>query len=104
VAGTLPWPRARTLLAPGGRLIPVTTQSLWATLETPFGPSRDGRRITSGTFTETRAGMERLLALHAAGGYRPVIGATLPFAQIADAHRLAESRHKRGNVVVTMGA
>jgi len=47
--------------------------------------------------------MERLLAIHAAGGYRPVIGAALPFDRIVEAHRLAGSGHKRGNVVVLMG-
>jgi NADPH:quinone reductase-like Zn-dependent oxidoreductase len=102
VAGTLPWPVARGLLTPGGRLIPITTASLWATLGAAVRPRRDGRRITSGNFAETRAGMERLLAIHAAGGYRPVIGATLPFERIVEAHRLAGSNHKRGNVVVTM--
>lgn len=103
VAGTLPWPVARGLLAPGGRLIPVTTASLGATLGAALRPRRDGRRITAGNFSETRAGMERLLAIHAAGGYRPVIGTVLPFERIVKAHRLAESHHKRGNVVVTMG-
>lgn len=103
VAGTLPWPVARGLLAPGGRLIPITTESLGATLGAALRPRRDGRRITAGNFAETRAGMERLLAIHAAGGYRPVIGAALPFERIVEAHRLAESNHKRGNVVVTMG-
>ena len=37
-----------------------------------------------------------------AGGYRPVIGAVLTLERIVEAHRLAESDHKRGNVVVTM--
>jgi NADPH:quinone reductase-like Zn-dependent oxidoreductase len=103
VAGTLPWPVARGLLAPGGRLLPVTTGSLWATIGAGLRPKRDGKRITGGNFTETRVAMERLLAIHAAGGYRPVIGAALPFEQIVAAHRLAGSGHKRGNVVVVMG-
>jgi NADPH:quinone reductase-like Zn-dependent oxidoreductase len=101
VAGTLPWPVARPLLKPGGRLLPVT-QGLWATIGTGLRPRRDGRRITAGTISETRAGMERLLAIHAAGGYRPVIGAALPFDDIVAAHQLAGSGHKRGNVVVVM--
>jgi NADPH:quinone reductase-like Zn-dependent oxidoreductase len=101
VAGTLPWPLAHPLLKPGGRLLPVT-QGLWATIGTRLRPRRDGRRITAGTISETRAGMERLLAIHAAGGYRPVIGAALPFDDIVAAHRLAGSGHKRGNVVVVM--
>ena len=104
IAGTLPWPAARGLLAPGGRLVPVMTQSLWATVGAGLRPRQDGRRITAGSFSETKAGMERLLGIHAAGGYRPVIGAALPFEQIVEAHRLAGSGHKRGNVVVVMSA
>lgn len=101
VAGTLPWPLARGLLALGGRLIAVTA-GLGATLGAALRPRREGRRITAGQFSETKAGMERLLALHSAGGYRPVIGTALPFARIVEAHRIAGSRHKRGNVIVTM--
>ena len=46
--------------------------------------------------------MERLLAIHAAGGYRPVIGGAWPLEEIVAAHRLAGSGHKRGNTVVVM--
>ena len=102
VAGTLPWPVARNLLASAGRLLPVTTRSLGETVGTALRPRRDGRRITAGNFTETKPAMETLLAIHAAGGYRPVIGAVLPFKEIVAAHRLAGSGHKRGNVVVVM--
>jgi NADPH:quinone reductase-like Zn-dependent oxidoreductase len=101
VAGTLRWPIARNLLAPGGRLLPVTA-GLGATLGNALRPRRDGKRITGGNFSETKAAMERLLKIHAEGGYRPVIGAALPFEQIVAAHRLAGSGHKRGNVVVVM--
>lgn len=104
VAGTLPWSIARGLLVPGGRLIPVTTGSLWETLGAGLRPRRDGRRITAGNFNETRTGMERLLALYVQGAYRPVVGAALPFEEIVAAHRLAGSGHKQGNVVVVMRA
>jgi NADPH:quinone reductase-like Zn-dependent oxidoreductase len=103
VAGTLPWPVARGLLGPGGRLIPVTTESLWATLGAGLRPRRDGRRVTAGSFSETKVGMERLVALHEQGAYRPVVGAALPFEEIVAAHCLAGGGHKRGNVVVVMG-
>ena len=104
IAGTLPWPVARELLAPGGRLLPVTTRSLGATVGAALRPRRDGRRITGGNLTETKPAMERLLAIHAAGGYRPVIGGALPLEEIVAAHRLAGSGHKRGNAVVVMTA
>ena len=46
--------------------------------------------------------MQRLLALHEAGGYTPAIGPVLPFAELVQAHAIAESFHKPGNLVVRM--
>jgi NADPH:quinone reductase-like Zn-dependent oxidoreductase len=103
VVGTLPWPTGKTLLAPDGRLVAVTP-SLGQMLGAAVRPRRGGQRVAAGVMPETRGAMERLLAIHTGGGYRPVIGAALPFERIVDAHRLAGSGHKRGNVVVTMTA
>jgi len=101
-AGTLPWPKAEPLLAPGGRLVAITA-GLPAMLGALLRPRRsDGRRIVVGVADESRAAMERLIALHAAGAYRPVVGKALPFAQIREAHALAGSGHKRGAVVVRL--
>lgn len=101
VMGTLGWKGARGLLAPGGRLLMVTA-SLGETLLAALRPRRDGRRVIGGTNPDSRAAMERLVALHLAGGYRPVIGPRLPFADLRHAHALAESFHKPGTVVVSM--
>ena len=99
-AGTLPWAKAEPLLAPGGRLIAITA-GLPAMLSAILRPRRSmGRRIVVGVADESRAAMERLIALHAAGAYRPVVGTVLPFDRIRDAHALAGSGHKRGAVVV----
>ena len=99
-AGTLPWAKAEPLLAPGGRLIAITA-GLPAMLGALLRPRRSmGRRIVVGVADESRAAMERLIALHAAGAYRPVVGTVLPFDRIRDAHALAGSGHKRGAVVV----
>lgn len=101
VIGTLPWSKARRLLAPGGRLLPVTA-SFAETLGAALRPRREGRRIAGGAVGETRGAMERLVGLHRAGAFRPVIGATFPLERIVEAHRLASSRRKRGNAVVLM--
>lgn len=101
VAGTLPLAVARPLLAPGGRLLLVTA-GLWQTLGAGLRPRRGTLRLAAGPPPETREAMERLLAIHAAGGYRPLVGATFPLDAIAEAHALAGSRHKRGNAVVLM--
>jgi NADPH2:quinone reductase len=43
---------------------------------------------------------EGLMAFVAAHGIRPVVGATFSFEQMADAHRLMESRQSVGKIVV----
>jgi NADPH:quinone reductase-like Zn-dependent oxidoreductase len=101
VMGTLGWDGAAPLLAPGGRLVLVTAD-LARMLGAGLRPRRDGRRILTGTSKEDRAGMERLVALHRAGGYTPVVGPILPFEDLAAAHALAEGFHKPGNIVILM--
>lgn len=101
VMGTLGWDRARGLLTTGGRLCLITAD-LSATLGAMLRPTRTGRRIFAGTASESRAVMKRLVNLHRAGGYRPVLGQVLPIDQLAEAHALAETFHKPGNLVVVM--
>ncbi len=101
VMGTLPWPQARAHLAKGGRLCMITA-SLAATLGATLRPRRGDLRLIAGTSSEAKDLMQRLLALHEQGGYRPVIGQALPFDQLAKAHEVAESFHKPGNLVVEM--
>lgn len=101
VMGTLGWRGARPLLAPGGRLVLITadlTQMIGCALR----PKRDGRQLLTGTNKDDLSAMRRLMDLHLAGGYRPVVGPVLPFADLARAHAIAESFHKPGNVVVVM--
>jgi NADPH:quinone reductase-like Zn-dependent oxidoreductase len=101
VMGALGWMGARPLLSPGGRLIQIT-----ADLPTMFcaslRPIRDGRRIIVGTNKDDLPSMQRLLALHRDGGYKPDLGQILPFDKLAEAHAIAESFHKPGNLVVRM--
>jgi NADPH:quinone reductase-like Zn-dependent oxidoreductase len=61
------------------------------------------RRFVTGTSKENLKSMRRLVDLHDRGGYTPVVGRVLSFAELAEAHRIAESFHKPGNLVVTMG-
>jgi len=101
VIGTCGWTRARGLLASGGRLCLITAD-LSQTLGAALRPRRQGRRIIAGTSNEARSAMEHLLRLHHQGSYTPVLGAVLPFDQLQQAHRIAESFHKPGNLVVVM--
>ena len=103
VVGNLPYPQAASLLAPRGRLLPVTA-TLAQQLSYVLHARRGLHRVTGGMIGDGRTAMERLIRLHgaAAGAYRPTVGDVLPFAQIAAAHALAGSRHKRGNTVVLL--
>ena len=101
VMGALGWSGALPLLAPGGRLALVTAD-LGQMLGSALRPRRDGRSFLTGTNPDTLAAMRRLLALHQAGGYTPVLGPVLPFADLAKAHAIADSFHKPGNLVVVM--
>lgn len=97
VMGSLGWKGAKPLLSPRGRLVLITAD-LSQMLASAFR-----RRLITGTNKDDLAAMRRLVDLHLAGGYTPVVGPTLPFAQLVEAHRIAESFHKPGNLIVTMG-
>ena len=100
--GGLTVPDVAAAMPRGGRFLRVVSD-LWPALHDALHPRRAGIVIKGGTVRETRAAMVRLLTIHAGGGYRPVIGPVLPFDHIAEAHAIAGSGRKRGNVVVTMG-
>lgn len=101
VMGALGWAGAKPLLAPGGRLALITAD-LPTMLGAAFRPRRNGRRILTGTNKDTLPAMRRLLGIHQAKGYTPVIGSVLPFNRIAEAHAIAETFHKPGNLVLVM--
>lgn len=94
VMGTMTAPHAH--LAPGGRL-GLISGDLATTLGAVLRP-----RVFAGPSSESPAKMQRLLDLFAAGAYRPVLGPVLPFARLAEAHAIAETFHKPGNLVVVM--
>ncbi len=101
VMGSLGWQAARPLLAPAGRLALVTA-NLGEMLGSAVRPRREGRMVLTGTNPDTLAAMQRLVALHHAGSYTPILGPVLPFADLAKAHAIADTFHKPGNLVVVM--
>ncbi|MDP3263680.1 MAG: NAD(P)-dependent alcohol dehydrogenase [Tabrizicola sp.] len=101
VMGQLGWQGARPLLAEGGRLVLITAD-LAAMLGSALRPRRDGRQMITGTNKDDLPSMLRLVGLHQEGAYTPVVGQVLPFADLAEAHRIAETFHKPGNLVVVM--
>ncbi|MRX45542.1 NAD(P)-dependent alcohol dehydrogenase [Agromyces kandeliae] len=96
--------RARAVLASDGRYL--TTVPSWAIMAQQV-TSRLGRRRAVVMFTGLRSAeakrpdLEQLAALTAAGAFTPVIERVLPLDAVADAHRLVDTGHKAGTVVVT---
>lgn len=102
VPGVLP--NALDRLAPGGRL-GLVTATLAQMLGALLRPKRRGNRwVRAGVVKETPAAVARLLDLHTAGGYRPLVGEIFPFTDIQKAYAQADSGHKRGNLVLNIGS
>lgn len=66
--------------------------------------SRRAQRVKYAVSANTREGLETLVQLIEVGALRPVVDHVYPMAQIAQAHRHVEGRHKSGSVVLTMAA
>lgn len=101
-AGTAPFPRARRVLAEGGRLLQVLS-TLGETILGPLQALGTSRRVLGGVAGDSPELVRDLVALAAAGTLRPVIHRTVPLDDIVEAHRLVDGGHKRGSVVVTPG-
>lgn len=99
--GNAPYSRIRQLLKPGGRFLMVIGDLLQmlatARRKNVISPRDEGAAFSARY-------CERLMEMLAAGQIRAVIDRTFPFDQIADAHRLVDTGHKRGSAVVTVSA
>lgn len=100
--GKLPFASCLRLLKPRGVLI-LGSEMPGAALLRPF-KSKGGKnpRIIQGTAGQRAEDMLHLKTLIERNELRAVIDTTYPLERIAEAHALAESGHKRGNVVITM--
>jgi NADPH:quinone reductase-like Zn-dependent oxidoreductase len=90
--GSLSMVSGRRLLRDRGVLV-LAVASLWDTL-------RARRGVVTGPAPERAADFEWLLQLVTANELTVVVNRTFPLDQIGDAYRLADSGHKRGNVIV----
>ena len=100
-AGTAPFSRCKGSLKEGGRLLAVLA-GLPEMLLAPWVALTTSKRVIAGTASERAEDLRFLAGLAESGKLKPVIDRTYPFEQIADAHRHVDTRHKRGNVVVTV--
>jgi len=96
--GTAPYAVVKHMLAPGGQLLLVIAdlfQMLGASWQKPVHTSGP-----KGTEAVTPEAYAELVALVADGTLKPVIQTVLPFDQIVEAHRIVDSGHKRGSLVL----
>jgi NADPH:quinone reductase-like Zn-dependent oxidoreductase len=89
-------PGCYTVLKPGGRLV-------WVAPAPPgFKPPRTDVQTLRPAVTRDRAHLERMVALLEAGAVRPPPITLFKLADAAAAHRVSESRHLRGKLVLTV--
>jgi NADPH:quinone reductase-like Zn-dependent oxidoreductase len=101
--GTATAETCRDALVSDGRLCLVVA-SLGYQITAAWHSRRSGVKVIAGVGGESPADLKFLADLAAQGPMRPHIGATFPFGQIAKAHALADTGHKRGNTVITFDA
>jgi NADPH:quinone reductase-like Zn-dependent oxidoreductase len=101
VAGTAPHARCRASLTPTGRLLLVLGE-LPSKLNTTWVRLTTRQRVIAGPAEPSPDDVRELAALAESGAFKPVIGARFGLEQIVEAHRLVDTGHKRGSVVVTL--
>jgi NADPH:quinone reductase-like Zn-dependent oxidoreductase len=101
--GTAPFSRCAGMLSAGGRLL-LVVGDLPAALQAPWIGLTTDKRVIAGSAPERAEDLRQLAQLAADLHIKPLIGARYPLAQIVEAHRLVDSGHKRGNVVITFAS
>lgn len=101
VAGTAPYARSRQALKDRGRLALVLATlaenlgSIWVGMTT-------NHRVIAGPVSVRPEDMHQLAKLAGEGRYHAVVEQRFPLERVADAHRVVDTGHKRGAVVVTL--
>ena len=89
----------RDALSERGTYLPLNT-GLKEMVQALFSARSAGKRVKFAVSQNTRESLAFVAELVAAGTLRPVIDRVYPMAEIAEAHRSVEGRHKRGSVIV----
>jgi NADPH:quinone reductase-like Zn-dependent oxidoreductase len=101
--GNASFKRVGHLVKPGGALLLVIAD-LPALLRAPWLSGRTGKLVTANVGTPSAENLAFLVDLADAGHYRAVRDRTFELVDIAEAHRLVDTGHKRGSVVVRIAA
>ena len=101
--GNAPFERVQHLVAPGGALLLVVSD-LRAILRAPWRSRKSGKLVTASVGKYRAEDLAYLVDLAESGQYRAVCERTYDLSDIADAHRLVDAGHKKGNVVLRIAA
>ncbi len=96
--GALSWRKARRILSPGGRFVPLNfgVGDMLAALL----PVRGGRRMRLAISQGSAPLMAEIARMAATGAIRPVIDRVYGLREIRAAHAHVEARHRAGAVVI----
>ena len=101
--GNAPFSRCGASLSSGGRLLAIVA-GLSELLKLPWIALTSDKKVIAGPAAERPALVHELRRLAEAGRFTPVVDRCYPFEQAREAHAYVDQGHKRGNVVLRMGA
>lgn len=101
--GVTTFAQARPALSPTGVYLPLDS-GLREMMQALLTSRSRGQRVKYAVSANTREGLELTASLVGSGVLQPIIDGVYPMAQIEDAHRRVEGRHKRGSVIILPAA
>ncbi|MBE2269329.1 MAG: NAD(P)-dependent alcohol dehydrogenase [Anaerolinea sp.] len=103
ILGRSPFGRAKKALKPDGRML-FASFKLKQLVQMLWTARRGGKRVICALSSEKPADLTLIKELVEAGKIKAIIDRCYPFEEAAAAHRHAESGHKRGSIVLSVGA
>ena len=99
--GNATFARVDKVIKPGGALL-IVIPNLSALLFSKRRSRKSGKLVTAADWKATAKDAVYLSELAEKGIFKPVIDRTFPFDDIVAAHRVVDTGHKVGNIIVTM--
>ncbi len=96
---TADFSHARRALTPGGLFLPLNF-GVGDMIRAPFSGKRGQPRMVTTVNGDSLEAVETIATMVATGKIRPVIDSRFPMAQIRDAYRHVEGRHRKGAVIL----